>query len=30
MGKFRWDQVTLDQAQNPTSGMKGKLVGFIV
>ena len=29
-GKFKWDQITLEQAENPTSGMRGKLTWFIV
>jgi hypothetical protein len=28
--KFTWDVVTLQQASDPNSGMKGNLAGFIV
>lgn len=28
--KFSWDQILLEQAIDPASGMKGRLAGFIV
>lgn len=28
--KFKWDMIYKEQADNPVSGMKGKLTGFLV
>lgn len=28
--RFRWDPITDEQANNPNSGMRGRLAGFLV